>query len=153
VQSPTIGKPVGDPANAGVEMDVIEYFPGHKRYKGQARHTAHWDGYDKPHHKKESVGKAMPRLAAEFRTYAMKWDEEGYVFYIDGVETGRLARAPVSNRPQYLILSCEADKWSGDISKARLPDTFKVDYVRVWQTSAQIAADLKRPEAVRPPLQ
>jgi hypothetical protein len=84
LQSPTIGKPVGDPANAGVEMDVIEYFPGHKIYKHQARHTVHWDGYDKLHHKKESVFKAMPDVADDFHTFAMKWDEEGCVFYIDG---------------------------------------------------------------------
>ncbi len=150
VQSPTIGKPVGDPANAGVEMDVIEYFPGHRKYKDQARHTAHWDGYDKLHHKKESVGKAMRNLAADFRTFAMKWDEMGYVFYIDGVESGRLRKAPVSKRPQYLILSCEAAKWSGEISKAKLPDTFQVDYVRVWQTLAQIEADRRHPGAARP---
>jgi beta-glucanase (GH16 family) len=150
VQSPTIGKPVGDPATAGVEMDVIEYFPGHKKYKDQARHTVHWDGYEKLHHKTESVGKAMRNLAADFHTFAMKWDGEGYVFYIDGVESGRLRKAPVSNRPQYLILSCESQKWSGDISKAKLPGTFVVDHVRVWQTPAQIEADLKRPDAVRP---
>jgi beta-glucanase (GH16 family) len=150
LQSPTIGKPVGDPANAGVEMDVIEYFPGHKIYKHQARHTAHWDGYDKPHHKKESVVKAMHDLAGDFHTFALKWDDEGCVFYIDGVETGRFLQAPVSNRPQYLILSCEAAKWSGDISKAKLPGAFLVDHVRVWQTPAQIEADRKRPDALRP---
>jgi beta-glucanase (GH16 family) len=150
LQSPTIGKPVGDPANAGVEMDVIEYFPHHWKYKGQAKHTAHWDGYDKRHHKTESVSKAMPDIAAHFRIFAMKWDDEGCVFYIDGVESGRLRQAPVSNRPQYLILSCEVAKWSGDISKAKLPGTFLVDYVRVWQTPAQIEADRKRPEALRP---
>jgi beta-glucanase (GH16 family) len=150
LQSPTIGKPLGDPANAGVEMDVIEYFPGHRKYKDQARHTAHWDGYDKRHHKKESVFKAMPGLAGDYHTFAMKWDDEGYVFYIDGVESGRLRHTPVSNRPQYLILSCEVAKWSGDISKARLPGTFLVDHVRVWQTPKQIEADRKRPDAVRP---
>jgi beta-glucanase (GH16 family) len=150
LQSPTIGKPVGDPVNAGVEMDVIEYFPHHWKYKGHAKHTAHWNGYDKLHHKTESVSKAMPDIAADFRIFAMKWDHEGCVFYIDGVESGRLRQAPVSNRPQYLILSCEAAKWSGDISKAKLPDAFKIDYVRVWQTPAQIEADRKRPDALRP---
>lgn len=150
LQSPNIGKPVGDPANAGVEMDVIEYFPDHWKYKGHAKHTAHWDGYDKRHHQTESVSKAMPDIAADFHTFAMKWDQEGCVFYIDGVESGRLRQAPVSNRPQYLILSCEAAKWSGDISKAKLPGDFVVDHVRVWQTPAQIEADLKRPDALRP---
>jgi beta-glucanase (GH16 family) len=153
VQSPAIGKPVGDPANAGVEIDVIEYFPGHWKYHGHAKHTIHWDGYTNPHHKKVETGIKMPDIAADFHVFAMKWDEDGYVFFIDGVESGRLPQAPVSNRPQYLILSCEAAKWSGDISKAKLPDTFVVDYVRVWQTPAQIEADRKRPDAVRPPVE
>jgi hypothetical protein len=151
VQSPSIGKPVGDPANSGVEIDVIEHFPGHRKYHEQARHTIHWDGYAKPHHKKVATAMEMPDIAADFRVFAVKWDEAGYVFYIDGVESGRLPQAPVSNRPQYLILSCEAAKWSGDISKAKLPATFQVDYVRVWQTPAQFEADRKRPEAVRSP--
>ena len=150
LQSPSIGKPLGDAAKAGVELDIIEFFPGHWKVGNQARHTAHWDGYDEAHHKKESVGREMAGLATGFHTFAMKWDEDGYVFYIDGVETGRLKNTPISNRPQYIILSCEAAKWSGDITKAKLPDTFVVDHVRVWQTPAQIEADLKRPGAVRP---
>lgn len=150
LQSPSNGKPLGDPANAGVELDVIEFFPGHWKYGEHAKHTAHWDGYDKTHHKTEGVHREMPDIAADFRTFAMKWDESGYVFYIDGVETGRLKNTPVSKRPQYLILSCEVAKWSGDISKAKLPDCFVVDHVRVWQTPAQIEADLKRPDAIRP---
>jgi beta-glucanase (GH16 family) len=144
LQSPTIGKPVGDPVKAGVELDVIEFFPGHPRIGKQARHTVHWDGYDKTHHKTAHVHKEMPGLAAEFRTFAMKWDEEGYVFYIDGKETGRLTEAPISKRPQYMILSCETAKWSGDIGTAKLPAAFAVDHVRVWQTPAQIEADVRR---------
>ncbi|MEN9361950.1 MAG: hypothetical protein RL095_3485 [Verrucomicrobiota bacterium] len=140
IQSPSIGKPLGDAAKAGVEIDVLECFPGHKRYKRDARHTAHWDGYGSAH-KQESVGKLVPDITEAFHTYAVKWDDSGYVFYIDGVESGRWKNVPVSKRPQYLIISCEAEKWAGKIEEALLPSDFIVDYVRVWQTPAQAAAD------------
>jgi beta-glucanase (GH16 family) len=147
VQSPTIGKPLGDAATAGVEMDVMEYFPGTGQNKAMS--TAHWDGYDDLHHKKENIEKKIPGIADGFHTFAMKWDEAGYVFYIDSVESGRWKGVPVSNRPEYLILSCEVQKWSGKIEPAKLPASFVVDYVRVWQTPAQIKADTARLKAVR----
>lgn len=144
LQSPTIGRPLGDAVQAGVEIDVMEYFAG--RWKDQARHTAHWDGYAKATHKVEHVAKVMPGIADDFHTFAVKWDEQGYVFFIDGVESGRWKGVPISNRPEYLILSCEAAKWSGKIEEAKLPASFIVDYVRVWQTPAQKEADAKRPK-------
>lgn len=149
IQTPTMGKPPGDASMAGVEIDVLESFPGHWKHKGHARHTAHWGGYDKANHKTESVGKELPGIADDFHTFAVKWDEEGYVFFIDGVESGRWMNVPISNRPEFLIVSCEAMKWSGKIEDAKLPDSFVIDHVRVWQTDAQIAADAKRPEAIR----
>lgn len=142
IQTPTMGKPLGDAAKAGVEIDVMEYLA--VRHKDKAMHTAHWDGYDKENHKTEHVEKKVPGLSEGFHTFAVKWDEAGYVFYTDGAETGRWKQAPISNRPEYLILSCEIGPWAGDIGKARLPDAFTVDYVRVWQTPAQIEADRAR---------
>ncbi len=38
----------------------------------------------------------------------------------------------VSQVPEYIKLSDEIGKWGGDISKAKLPDAFLVDYVRVY---------------------
>jgi hypothetical protein len=34
----------------------------------------------------------------------------------------------------YIKLSDEIGDWAGDISKAKLPDRFLVDYVRVYDT-------------------
>jgi len=145
VHSPSFGRPMGDGAAAGVEIDVFEYFPyAWKRggaKKDVVEHNAHWDGYTKETHKSEHAEKVIPGLAKEFRTFAVKWDAAGYVFFVDGVESGRWTKTPVSNRPEYLILSCEADTWTGDIAKAELPAAFVVDHVRVWQTPAQQAAD------------
>ncbi len=42
--------------------------------------------------------------------------------------------------PEYIKLSDEIGKWGGDISKAKLPDSFLVDYVRVYDLVATEAA-------------
>jgi hypothetical protein len=34
--------------------------------------------------------------------------------------------------PEYILLSDEIGNWAGDIAKAKLPDQFCVDYVRVY---------------------
>ncbi len=146
IQTPKMGDPEVDPS-AGVEIDVMEYIEGGPYYHEKVRHTGHWGGYDKEHHKSEGVGIKVPGVSEGFHTFATKWDEAGYVFYVDGVETGRWKNVPMSNRPEFLILSCEVQGWAGDIGKATLPDAFTVDYVRVWQTPAQIAADKARAEA------
>ncbi len=55
-----------------------------------------------------------------------------YIIYIDGKETWRTKAGGVSQVPEYVLLSDEIGKWGGDIKKARLPDKFLVDYVRVY---------------------
>jgi len=149
LHSPTMGKPIGDPGKAGVEIDVMEYLA--VKAPDTVHHTIHWDGYQEGIHKKVQVRKHIPGLSEGFHTYAVKWDEQGYVFYTDGKESGRLPSAPVSNRSQFLWLSCEVGlvEWTGDIANATLPDTFVVDYVRVWQTPLPPCAMRHRSRSIR----
>lgn len=136
------GKPVGA-AKAGAEIDVMEYLV---HQPGLIHHTIHWDGYGK-HHKSEHTGFKMPAVAEGFHTFAVRWDEKGYVFFTDGKESGRLKKPPVSDHPEHVILSCEVGEWGGDIAKAALPDAFTADWVRVWQTPEQEQADRARTAA------
>ena len=137
IQTPSMGKPLGDPATAGAEIDVMEYLATKK--PDIVLHTLHWDGYGKDH-KVAHAEKKITGLGKGFHTFAVRWDATGYVFYTDGVETGRIAQAP-SCRPQHLILSCEVNGWAGKIENAKLPEAFLVDWVRVWQTPAEQQAD------------
>jgi hypothetical protein len=57
---------------------------------------------------------------------------EQYVFCVDGKETWRTKAGGVCQVPVYILLSDEIGKWAGDITKAKLPDKFLVDYVRVY---------------------
>jgi beta-glucanase (GH16 family) len=128
LQSPAFGRTRGNTAVSGAEIDIFEYL---RKEAEQIHHTLHWDGY-REYHKSLSNVPTIPGLGDGWHTFGLLWTEEEYVFYVDGKETWRTQEA-ISNRDQYLVLSLEVDDWAGDITKAELPDSFYVDYVRVYQ--------------------
>lgn len=137
LQSPTYGNPLGDPKKAGTEIDIFEYLRAEGEKEGeQIWQSIHWDGYKKPHAKCESIIKKAPGLGKGWHTVGLLWNNKEYVFYVDGKETGRMHKA-ISHRSEYIILSLAVLKWAGkgscDISQAKLPDHFYVDYVRVYK--------------------
>jgi beta-glucanase (GH16 family) len=125
LQSPTIGNPIGDPATAGAEIDVVEY---HSQWGDTAQFAYHWDGYGSDH-KSRNQSSSSAGLAEGFHTFGVLWTADEYIFYIDGIEKWRSSDA-VSHRPQYAILSLEVGTWAGVIQNATLPDGIEVDYVR-----------------------
>ena len=115
LQTPTMGKSIGDPAAAGAEIDVMEYLATPK-YRDKALHTIHWDGYGKEH-KNKVLSKIIPGLGEGFHTFGLEWTPDEYIFYVDGQETGRITEA-VSQRSEFLLLSMEVGKWADDIATA-----------------------------------
>lgn len=130
INTPTMGQPEGDPATAGVEIDVIEYLRNGD-YADKAQHTIHWD-YKTPSYKRDFTAVKIPEIAEGFHTYACEWTREYLAFFVDGRETWRTSKA-IPLRAQHMILSLEIGKWADDIRKASLPDSLVVDYVRVYQ--------------------
>ena len=111
----------------GTEIDIVE-----KPWLDErVQHTFHWNGYGKEH---KSEGKVVhvPGVMEGFHTFAVWWTPKQYVFYVDGKETWRTKGGGPSQVPEYMLLSDEIGKWAGDIAKAKLPDEFLVDYVRVY---------------------
>ena len=111
----------------GTEIDIME-----KPWLDERlQHTFHWNGYGKDH---KSEGKLIkvPGVMEGWHTFAIWWTPEEYVFYVDGKETWRTKGGGPSQVPEYILLSDEIGKWGGDIAKAKLPDAFLVDYVRVY---------------------
>ena len=131
LQSPTLGKPVGNPNIAGTEIDVFEYLCNRG---DKIQHTLHWDGYGKDHKSAQKIAE-VPGLTKGWHKVGFLWTPAHYVFYVDDKETWRTDQG-VSHRPQYMILSLEVGKWAGDISKAELSDHLYVDYVRVYKEVA-----------------
>jgi hypothetical protein len=73
----------------------------------------------------------LPKSRKDFtHTVAAAYDR--ICFYVDGKEVWRSSAGGVSQVPEFLKLTNEIGNWAGDIKKAKLPDYFEVDYVRVY---------------------
>ena len=131
----------------GTEIDVFEsmYYKDAWWGAGDAVVSGiHYDGYGDGH-QGASIGKwFVNNPYEEYNTYGVEWNENEYIFYINGVECGRLSQGGVSRNPEYLILSCEvagengvanADRHGTGKISLEPGDTaeFIVDYVRVYQ--------------------
>jgi beta-glucanase (GH16 family) len=128
LQSPKYSEGVGSTAIYGAEVDIFEYL---QKEGNTIRHALHWDGY-KEDHKSKGKRVDVEGVTKGWHTVGLLWTKDSYTFYIDGQETWHTSKA-VSNRSQYIVLSLEVGKWAGQISEANLPDSFMVDYVRVYQ--------------------
>ena len=133
----------------GTEVDVFESFY-YKDYAFGGDYIStgiHYDGYGADS-KGDTIGKSYLKNDpyAEYNTYGVEWNKDEYIFYINGIETGRLSTGGVSQNPEYLLLSVEfagkdgvqdSDRHgTGKISKTpaeNWPAEFKVDYVRCYQ--------------------
>ena len=121
-----VGK-VGSGGREGTEIDIYEK----PWLNNKVQHTLHWDGYGKDHKSLGHVAK-VPGVMDGWHTFGLWWKADEYVFYVDGKETWRTKASGVSQVPEYIKLSDEIGAWAGDIKKAKLPDKFLVDYVRVY---------------------
>jgi beta-glucanase (GH16 family) len=130
---------VGSEVNAGVdgsEVDIMEAFG----WTNKINHAIHYDGYGAAH---KSVGKdeLISGIREGFHTYTMDWYPDKYIFYVDGKEKWRTKGGGVCNQPGYVKITGEISTeswainsyWANDPSKASYPDSFVVDYVRVYE--------------------
>jgi beta-glucanase (GH16 family) len=161
VHSPTIGRPVGDPATAGTEIDIVE----HRFHDQRGADVSdllcmnlHWDGYKPKTHQHIGQNVRIPSntssLQGNWHTYALLWTPEVYRFYLDGKEQWHTDKA-ISRRSEFILLTCEIENrsWAGSIpeggygprekSKTRMD----VDWVRVWQPQpTQSSPQVERPK-------
>ena len=119
---------VGEESRDRTEIDIVE-IPWRD---GRITMNLHWDRHGQDHKTAGANRAKMPELTEGFHDYALLWTAEEYVFYVDGKEVWRTKAGKVSQVPEYLLLTEEIGDWGGDIKKAKLPDEFLVDYVRVY---------------------
>jgi len=142
LQSPNMGKEGLSDEDAGTEIDVVEHRvvdQSGKDVSNLLSHTIHWGGYG-VNHKSVNFQKNSSGIANGYHIYAVEWTENAYIFYLDGVETHRWERTnevPISQTPEYIILSCEAhdSSWAGNIPSIGYKEGecyMLVDYVRVY---------------------
>ena len=120
----------------GSEIDVFETYKNHDlKTKYFITSTIHCNGFDEVVNKVDSerVVKAyVKNLYTEFTTFGMMWTEDEYIFYVNGVETGRTSFAKGTSRvPEKVIISlCSPENITLDKSKTT---EFVVDYVKIYQ--------------------
>jgi len=141
LQSPTMGRPIGDPATAGIEIDICEHRTVDKNgsnIAGQVAHNLHWDGYGRAHQTKGRDTRDLG-LGAGFHVYGFEWTTNAYRFFADGQLTWTVTNA-ISKAPEFCILSSEIDgkAWAGKIPEAGYGDRaasktkMVVDWVRYY---------------------
>ena len=123
----------------GAELDIFESAFNETFKTYYVTHAIHCAGVDGVEEGFQSrlLGKFKGNNPAdEFNTYGLKWTEDEYIFYVNGVETVRSTFGNgVSQVPEDVIVSLEIpgieelDKLDKDTFKTE----FVVDYVRIYQ--------------------
>lgn len=132
VQSPVIGSSL-DVGEAGTEIDIMESFTPGK----VVSHNVFCGGYGEDMQRLKCGGN-LDLDVEEYHRFGLLWDENGYTFYVDGVEDGRITEN-VSHRPEFILISTEPrgyrfeDHTPTEEAYAAIGDTFAVDYVRVFE--------------------
>lgn len=133
--TPTVGNVDGS-GRDGTEIDIFEGFG----WTDTMQHALHWDGYGDAH--KTTFKKiTVSELRQGFHTFTLEWEKDAYIFFVDGQETWRTFDGGVSQVPSYVKITGEisteswamTDYWANNINRAVFPDSFLVDYVKVYK--------------------
>jgi len=128
MQSPLISAGE-DPGEFGTEIDIFEYF--REMGENHLTHCLHW-AYGPHQQTSGQMDSDLDGLGKGFHTFGLEWTPEKYAFYIDGMKfherTGGL-----SHIDEYMILSMEIPDMLESLKNACAPDTFMVDYVKVYK--------------------
>lgn len=112
----------------GSEIDIFEsmyMYMEDPDYQNSVTHAIHIDGYGDNLKSLGSKHFSMEDLYDTYHTYGLEWNENEYIFYIDGIETWRVSQTPdkedsskvynnVSHVAEYIILSCEVSGTTKD---------------------------------------
>lgn len=127
-----MGYNVGKVGNGGKDGAEIDIFESAYLNSSSVNHAIHWDGYGSEH-KSTSQKTTIPDLYTGFHTFALEWNKDEYIFYVDNIMTWRTNAGGICEVPLYLKITTEVGSWAGDISKANLPAAMVIDYVRVYK--------------------
>jgi hypothetical protein len=154
LQSPTLGNPIGDPATAGVEMDIAEHrtrcvaapaptppetCAPDNDISDRIQQAHIWDGYGPDSKSDVRLSDRLPGLGnGSWHTWVLRWTPTEVTFLYDGVATWTTT-SPVSQRSEYIILSSDVGAFfagaippEGYGSRSASITTTDFDYVRVW---------------------
>ena len=118
----------------GAEIDILETKTQYNEKSpefGSIYQTIHVDSYEEAHKSENQGSYYADDPYNKFNTYGVEWNENEYIFYVNGVETARTDFGGVCQVPLYLIISLGVDE--GVYENEYLPSSMVVDYVRCYQ--------------------
>ena len=124
----------------GAEIDIFESANNESSFVNDAvTHAIHCAGVDGIEDGFQSMslgGFYGNNIYEEYNTYAVEWNEEEYIFYVNGIETRRSSYGNgVSEVPEEVIVSLEIPTAEelDELDKDEYVSEFIVDYVRIYQ--------------------
>lgn len=123
----------------GCEIDIMEAMSGKfktKRNKNAVSHCLWCNGYDSDPETTDGRNLGQYKgnnIYEEYNTYGLKWTEDEYIFYVNGIETVRSTFGKgVSKAPEYIIVSLGIP--TKEIEREKdFTATYTVDYVKIYQ--------------------
>lgn len=124
----------------GCEIDIFESMSYDsligKDSVSQTVHCAGVDGVQEGYQSNNLGAFYGKNIYDEYNTYGLEWNDEEYIFYINGVETRRTSFGNgVSEVPEEVIVSLEipnAEEFEG-LDKETYKTEYIIDYVKIYQ--------------------
>jgi hypothetical protein len=154
---PVAGDGSRNPVTAGTEIDIIEWFgkdtPGGgltsfiyaPSYQGKKFALGGKTGFIKK--PEQYLTSEKDDWYKRYHVFSVEWNPQGYIFRIDGQETGRINKG-VSAVAEYPILSLLSSDYElkkiGD--EKNLPQTMNVDWIHTWQDPAHYTPPTAAPQ-------
>jgi beta-glucanase (GH16 family) len=121
------------------EFDIAEYYAGssvmHMGLCHGSVHDPQWD----------SFGDTESGAEDGYRTYALEWSPGRAVWYLDGAIKKVVEKSYVPDMPMYIILNNGVSSHIGPSGqpndKTVFPNSFEIDYVRVYQSKSDVPAN------------
>jgi beta-glucanase (GH16 family) len=85
--------------------------------------------------KAKTVGTEVHPASDGFHTYAVEWDPDQIIFYLDGVETQRSPTPADMHKPMYMIANLAlGGDWAGTPDASTpFPAKFSIDFIRAYR--------------------
>jgi len=140
----------GNKGEFGTEIDILESIGN---AANRWNYAVHWgfptaqnpfshDSHSKDFFQQNTLnnGKNLNIYDGNFHVFALDWSPSEYVFYINGIEMGRIPdnggpaynNLRINRNPNYMKLSVEAANWDQLLPAGFTEGEMLVDYVRVY---------------------
>lgn len=126
---------LGKNGSPGVNEIDIHEFLGHETDKVYM--TIHWGTDYGAGHESSGTSFTGPDLTADFHTFAVEWDQDRVVWYVDGVERFKHEGEGVPQVEMYMIANLAiGGSWPGSPDQTTtFPAYYDIDYVRAYERS------------------